>query len=831
MLYNKLKKIHRRRVLKEKKENYIKQICEITGEDRDKVVFKMEKAKSMGMPYYRYFNNKCWELSDDEIVKLNAGIKKKIADKNRKKELSEKKENYIKQICEITGEDRDKVVFKMEKAKSVGMPYYRYFNNKCWELEDEDIKKLNSNIEYKLADSKKMKEGKIRKFSKYTTQLSVKEVFDILQMDIPENCFGIKDDQLANLSFSKNRKLKGGAYFLRSKLENEELWEELKQSESLGVKLIFINEKQYDDMKANGIEIDVPVVVIDSSFHNVIKLSSSIKESLGIKVVGVTGSLGKTTTKDLISFVLGEKYNVQKSLGNQNTIFPIFDNLQKMDKKTEFYIQEFGIGTPGAMPNTVNACVPDGGVITSISDPHIDVFKSRQGILEEKIKMVEKMDDGCPVFLNYDDELLKNIKLDTQTIVSYAVDNKNAEYYVENINSYDNRITFDVVNKGESVSITLNTRGKHNISNAVAAYAVGDWFGVSKDSIVEGLSKYKGYGIRQNLVNIGGYSLFLDCYNIAPISLIGTVDVLENLPVKQNGRRIAIIGDINKLGDKANEIHIEVGKKIAKSGIDIVYCFGDENAKILSENIGTGNIQTYYTSDRNELNKWITQNVTKNDVIMFKGPVKRLLSRTVDQVFGTSNQTNSEHFYKDKFNDFNLRIIHEKYNKENKEIAIMGYSGNSDCPDIPSEFDGAKVFSIGASSFKNNKKIRKVIVPESIYNIAAGAFRGCTNLEEVVLPKSLKVIENEAFMDCINLRKILIPENTIHIGVRAFKNCSELREVSIPEKVGFIGNYAFYGCKKANYDIAKNSYAEKRMENIINRAKGNRRLKRLLFNK
>lgn len=633
---------------------------------------------------------------------------------------------------------------------------------------------------------------------KYT----VKEICDIIGVPVPENCKDIENDLLTNVSYHLHFIAKGGALFVSGKTAQIRAERILKAIDE-GVKVIFINKIFANQPELQGI----PHVFVNNALDDVAKVGADIRRRKGLTVVGITGSLGKTTTKDFVFSVLSQKFSTKKSLGNQNTIYPLLNNLQKIRK--DFFIQEFGMGNPTIMPRTVQACIPDAGIITNISDPHLDVYKTKENILAEKAKMLDAMPEGCPAFLNYDDELLKSLELD-RPIISYAVENKNADYYVENVKSYDSYTVFDIVSGGRSTEATIYVHGTHNISNAVAGFAVGEYFGLTEEELIQGLASYKPAGVRQNLVNIGGYNLFLDCYNNAPVSLVGAVDVLSKLPVEKRGRKVAVISDIDRLGELAADKHREVGEAIAKLDFDVAFCFGNENAEIMAKAIREVGIETYYTDDRDQLDRWLEEKLTRNDVVMVKGAVIRLLSRTIDHVFGTSLQLNSEQFEYITVGKYKTKVIWEKEHLDIKTAALLKYNGNAAEPVILKKVRGTDVFSIGPACFRGNKNVKVVNVPRPITNISKGAFRGCVNLEKLSLPNTLKLIEDRAFKNCSSLKEVIIPKGVIGIGEEAFEGCSSLKDVYIPATVGQIGKDAFTGCPDVKLIYYKDSYAFKR---------------------
>lgn len=623
----------------------------------------------------------------------------------------------------------------------------------------------------------------------YVTQYTVQEVCDIIGVELPEEYSYMANDVLTNLANGPTYAREGGAYFLyaRTRAERKEKFERIKKSK---LKILFAGEicRGMEELK------EMPCIYVKNISDKVIKLAVGIREKVDIKVVGITGSLGKTTTKDLVFSVLNQGFKTVKSLGNQNTIFPIFNNLQKMSYDTEVFVQEFGVGTPGVLPKTVRACVPNVGIITNISEPHLDVFGTKENILAEKLSMIEQMPEGCPAFLNYDDELLRDVLLENRPIISYAVNNKNADYYAENIRVYDDYMTFDIVHEGKRIEARLNAHGTHNIGNALVAAAVGEWFGMTEKQIVDGIATFRSGGIRQNLTNIGGYKLYIDCYNTAPISLLGSIEILDNLNLEEGGKRIAVMGDIVRLGEREKELHVEVGQKISKSKLDIALCFGNENAKLLADTLRENGVAALYTDKREELNDWMRGLVTRKDITLIKGPVARLLSRTIDQVYGTSLHTSSEHFDWVNVNGYRAKVIYEKTDHDNKMVALVKYSGTECDVKVPSQIDNQNVFSVGVSCFEQNLNISSVEISAPIFNVSDFSFRGCRKLKSIQLPKTLKYIGNGAFLNCVQLEEVEIPEGVIHVGNGAFEGCKMLKKVKVPKTIGFMGENVFKGC-------------------------------------
>lgn len=640
----------------------------------------------------------------------------------------------------------------------------------------------------------------------FITKMTIREICHFANIEVPAYMAYIQDVPLTNMAFSKLFMKKGGALFLTSTYSGEPLQDVLKLAREVGVIAIFVTYKQYNEceLRPDLIPCKLPGDIARG-------ISNKIRKDLNLKVVGVTGSIGKTTVKDFIYAVVKEHFDAAKCIGNQNTQFPIFNNMQRLSKSTEVFVQEFGINLPGTMPRSVDACVPDIGVITNIKNPHIDKYGTLENILREKEKMVKKMPAGSPVILNYNDELLQKWDWEKYKTIWISDNNEAADYYAKNIKQENGQLEFDVISRNNEFNIRLPIPGIHNVTNALFAIAVGDVLGIPKEKIERGLNRYTSSGIRQNFMNLGGYNLFIDCYNnSAEEALISSVNVLDAAPVQKGAKKIAIIsninvGNINK--NILNELNREAGKKLPHKKIDLFYCIGDESAKSLADGIRENNGHALYTDSRKILNTWIQNNITKEDLILFKGTSSVMLQRTIDQIFGTYFQTAASKKYI-LIDNYKCRIIDETTIDKEKYISICEYKGDSKNIELQANFDDKPVFSIGERCYADNDKIESIRINDGITNIANQAFINCINLHEIELPKTLKGIGDFAFKNCKNLKKISIPEGTIFIGKQAFAGCEKLETICIPSSIGEIGEKAFENCLNLELKIESNKYVE-----------------------
>lgn len=642
----------------------------------------------------------------------------------------------------------------------------------------------------------------------YVTKFTIKKACEVIGVELPKEYNAIGDEVLTNIAFVVNAISSGGGYILSGK-SKEDREEQLRKALAKNPKFIFAGKasRKLEQIKT------IPHVIVPDPYDAMVKLSNHIRNELGLKVVGVTGSLGKTTTKEMIYTVLKQEYVSDKNHGNRNNTKGIFNSLQGVGKDVQCYVQEFGVAIgKKSMESKIQACVPNAAVITNINDPHLDHFGTRENILKEKIKLVTEMEAGSPAFLNYDDKMLKEVKLEKHPIISFAIENPEADYHAENIQYIDDYITFDAVHGERRTAITLHSREKHNVGNALVAMAVAEYFNVPLDKIVKGIDEFRSEGIRQSLTNIGGYSIYVDCYNTAPVSLLGSIDVLSRLPVEEGGKRVAVLGDIVRLGTEEEKLHIEVGQKIGRTNIDLVLCFGNYNAKLLADTIRKEDTAALYTDDRNVLNDWMRGLITRKDVTLVKGPVARLLSKSIDQVYGTSYHVDSEHHELTREGEYKVNILFEKEDHTKTTVALLEYKGNDEVHVVPAKIRDIDVFSVFEKCFKNNTTLKEVTIPEPIFNISESAFQGCENLVKVTLPSTLMVIGTKAFRKCEALKEVVIPEGTIDIGDKAFSRCKSLEKITIPSTVGHIGEEAFLRCPNLKIYCTEGSYAQEYAE-------------------
>ena len=550
-----------------------------------------------------------------------------------------------------------------------------------------------------------------------------------------------------------------------------------------------------------------PCLVVDGyPFDSFSKIIAAIRNQWTPKTIGITGSIGKTSTTGMVNAVLGYKYKTFGNVNNANSARFSAKLIQQLSSDVEVYIQETMETPPYGLAGMISKMVqPEAAIVTRVGTSHMKALGSQERIAESCMSIQEGMPEDGLLILNGDDPYQCNAKLKRKAVY-YGIENENASYRAINIHSEEDYMLFDIVHDGIVTPARLNCFGQHNILNALAAFAAGKWAGMTDDEIVAGLNSFRTKGIRQNLVKYGGYRLFLDCYNAASESMESAFHALASMKVTSGGKRIAVLADIKETGEKDEEIHRKVGQLVLKSPIDLLICYG-ESSKFIAEVVEAANkIPVYHTINDNELELLLRKHITTSDVTLFKGSRGMALERFVDRVFGTwfyeSDEDAIAHSKTVADENFRYRVYldHAKVIEKVSDAKKLT---------IPNTIHDIPVTGIEQSVFNKSKSFTyEVELPNSLENIRYCAFYKVNRLEKVTIPSSVKIIDTSAFSTCANLESVEIEPGCTHIGYRAFGNCPKLKSVTIPASVQQIGSEAFLNCSELTIYGNKGSYAE-----------------------
>lgn len=364
------------------------------------------------------------------------------------------------------------------------------------------------------------------------------------------------------------------------------------------------------------VDADVPQLVVTDTGKALLQLAGWYRRRFQLPVVGLTGSVGKTTTKEFIALVLGAKYNTLKTQGNLNNEIGVPQMLFRLEDSHTAAVIEMGMNHFGEISRLTRAVAPTVGLITNIGVSHIENLGSRAGILQAKLEILEGMAPDAPLIVNIDNDMLRTVKLGDRPLLTFAIDDQRADFTATDIAEQGSTTTFTVHHSTFTRPVTIPTVGIHNVYNALAAMAVGYVTGVDPAAAASALANYVPAGMRQNLVQVGGVQVIEDCYNASPDSMRAALQTLGKLPVH---RRYAVLGAMLELGDYAKEAHTQVGKMAAENGIDGVLAYGADAAYIVeaAKQAGLENARLFDTKEA--LAQSLAQQVQPGDGVLFKG--------------------------------------------------------------------------------------------------------------------------------------------------------------------------------------------------------------------
>jgi len=349
-----------------------------------------------------------------------------------------------------------------------------------------------------------------------------------------------------------------------------------------------------------------PYILVDDVLVAVGRIANLHLGTLDIKRVCVTGSVGKTTTKNFIASALSAVTRVHKAEGNRNNELGLPLTVLGADDSHDTIVLEMGMRGLGQIEYLCNIARPDISVITNIGISHLELLGSRENILKAKSEIIDALDaDGIAV-LNADDDMLKTLSPSVKTLW-YGIDGGD----IRATDIVDNKYT--LVAFGKSYPVTLSVLGVHNIYNSLAAIAVGVALGYDIPSLIKGIEGFEGDGNRQNIYMHKGVRIFDDSYNASPDSMRAAMSVMSGF----DGRKILVLGDMFELGSIETEAHKNLASDVYGCGADTVICVGNL-MKNLYDALDS-RVKKYHCTTHDEALGILKSTVAEGDCVLFKG--------------------------------------------------------------------------------------------------------------------------------------------------------------------------------------------------------------------
>lgn len=335
-------------------------------------------------------------------------------------------------------------------------------------------------------------------------------------------------------------------------------------------------------------------------------------------VVGVTGSVGKTTTKEMVAAILSKFGKTLKNEGNRNNEIGLPETVLKLDESTELAVFEMGMSALGEISRLSRCAMPYAGIITCIGVSHIEMLGSQENILKAKMEILDGMPADGLLVLNGDDPFLNRVR-DSLTcrVATFAVDNDSCDVTAREISCKTFPSTFTIRDKEHgSFYVTIPCSGIHAVKDALAAYTLATRLGLDPGTCASALSEYAPSGMRQRFRTVRGITVIEDCYNANPDSMEASLKTLADLPC--NGIKIAVLGDMLELGDISDDAHRKTGVLAGTLGLDILLCCG-EKMKLAAETAAEAGVSCVrHFEDKMEITDYLRECAHAGDMVLFK---------------------------------------------------------------------------------------------------------------------------------------------------------------------------------------------------------------------
>lgn len=361
------------------------------------------------------------------------------------------------------------------------------------------------------------------------------------------------------------------------------------------------------------VDVECPQIIVDDTLVALREIAKYYRDKFKTPIIAVTGSTGKTSTKEMIASVLQEKFNVHKTKQNFNNEIGLPLTLFELEKEHDISVLEMGMNNLGEIERLAYIARPTIGVITNIGTAHIENLKSRENILKAKMEITSFFDNKNTLIVNGDDEYLSTLENLPFRVIKVSTKGKGDYNALDIVNLGENGVEFKCNYKGKIHEFRIILPGIHNVYNALVAIAIADIYNLTVDEVINGIINFKPGKLRMDIINLEkGIKLINDCYNANLDSMKAALDVLGDY---RNNRRIAVLGDMFELGSFSEKAHREVGD-YAKSKCDLLIAVGNDAKFIFEES--NKSIKSFYFNTKEEACQFLNTEIKDNDVVLIK---------------------------------------------------------------------------------------------------------------------------------------------------------------------------------------------------------------------
>ncbi len=435
------------------------------------------------------------------------------------------------------------------------------------------------------------------KLKEIADAIGAKTKIEIPDIEITNICTDSRDVKPGSIFVALCGEKFDGHAFVKTAMENGALWAVVQKEGDYGTdKLLFVNTTRQAFLDIAGL----------------------YRSKFSPKVIAVTGSVGKTTTREMIASVIKSRYKTLKTENNLNNEVGVPKTILELDESIEAMVLEFGMVNLGEIRELTLPAKPDIAVITCIGTCHIENLGSRENIKKAKFEIVEGLKKGGTLLLNKDNDMMKDICLPDYNVIYYAVGDASADIRAKDIREYDGETDFTILSEGREYPAHIPAMGEHNVLNALAGFGAGVAAGIEPEQCALALANFKNTGMRQKVQICRGIKVVEDCYNANPDSMKAALSTLGAQKLPDGARKIAVLGDMLELGTVAESSHYETGK-LAAENADLLFCFGELSRLIAAGAWRNGMRETaFHFETKEELSEKLRETAKPGDIIWLK---------------------------------------------------------------------------------------------------------------------------------------------------------------------------------------------------------------------